>query len=40
MLREKGYNPIGQIVGYFLTGDPTYITNYPGARILIGSIDR
>ena len=34
-LQEKGYNPIGQIVGYLLTEDPTYITNHLGARKLI-----
>lgn len=39
-LREKGYNPVMQIVGYLLTEDPTYITNYSGARALIGRIDR
>ena len=31
-LKEKGYNPINQIVGYILSGDPTYITNHNGAR--------
>ena len=39
-LEEKGYNPINQIVGYILSEDPTYITNYEGARALIGRIDR
>ena len=39
-LKEKGYNPIGQIVGYLLTEDPTYITNHLGARKLIWKIDR
>lgn len=39
-LQEKGYNPIGQIVGYILTEDPTYITNHNGARSLISRIDR
>ena len=39
-LTEKGYNPINQIVGYLLTEDPTYITNYNGARSLICKIDR
>lgn len=39
-LTEKGYNPIDQIVGYLLTEDPTYITNYNGARALICKIDR
>ena len=39
-LTEKGYNPINQIVGYLLTEDPTYITNYNGARSLICKLDR
>ena len=39
-LREKGYNPINQIVGYILSEDPTYITNHNGARSLISRIDR
>ena len=39
-LSEKGYNPINQIVGYLLTEDPTYITNYNNARTLICRIDR
>ena len=39
-LNEKGYNPINQIVGYLLTEDPTYITNYQNARTLICRIDR
>ncbi|MBR2667593.1 MAG: IreB family regulatory phosphoprotein [Oscillospiraceae bacterium] len=39
-LREKGYNPINQIVGYILSEDPTYITNYNNARSLIRKIDR
>ena len=39
-LTEKGYNPINQIVGYLLTEDPTYITNYNGARSMISKIDR
>ena len=39
-LRQKGYNPIGQIVGYLLTEDPTYITNHNGARSLAGRINR
>ena len=39
-LNEKGYNPINQIVGYLLTEDPTYITNYNNARIMICKIDR
>lgn len=39
-LQEKGYDPVGQITGYLLTEDPTYITNHHGARSLIRSIDR
>lgn len=39
-LIEKGYDPINQIVGYILSEDPTYITNYNGARSLIRKIDR
>ncbi len=39
-LSEKGYNPINQIVGYLLSEDPTYITNYNNARALICKIDR
>ena len=39
-LTEKGYNPINQIVGYLLTEDPTYITNYNNARSKICKIDR
>jgi len=39
-LGEKGYNPINQIVGYLLSEDPTYITNYNNARSLIRRIDR
>ena len=39
-LKEKGYNPINQIVGYLLSEDPTYITNYNNARSLIRRIDR
>lgn len=39
-LNEKGYNPINQIVGYLLTEDPTYITNYNNARNMICRIDR
>ena len=39
-LIEKGYNPISQIVGYILTEDPTYITNYNNARGLIYRLDR
>lgn len=39
-LREKGYNPVSQIVGYILSEDPTYITNYNNARNLICRLDR
>lgn len=39
-LKVKGYNPINQIVGYILSEDPTYITNYNNARALICRIDR
>ena len=39
-LKEKGYNPINQIVGYILSEDPTYITNHNNARALIRKIDR
>ena len=39
-LSEKGYNPVMQIVGYLLTEDPTYITNYQSARSLITRLDR
>ena len=39
-LEEKGYNPINQIVGYILSGDPTYITSHKGARNLIRKIER
>ncbi len=39
-LKEKGYNPINQIVGYILSEDPTYITTYNNARSLIRHIDR
>ena len=39
-LTEKGYNPINQIVGYILSEDPTYITNYNNARTLITRLDR
>lgn len=39
-LNEKGYNPINQIVGYLLSEDPTYITNYNNARALICKLDR
>ncbi|MCI6640755.1 MAG: IreB family regulatory phosphoprotein [Pygmaiobacter massiliensis] len=39
-LKEKGYNPINQLVGYILSEDPTYITTYNGARSKIRKIDR
>ena len=39
-LKEKGYNPINQLVGYLISGDPTYITNYNGARALVRKIER
>lgn len=39
-LKEKGYNPINQIVGYILSGDPSYITSHNGARSLIRKIER
>lgn len=39
-LVEKGYNPINQIVGYILSGDPTYITSHNNARNLIRQIER
>ena len=39
-LREKGYNPINQLVGYILSEDPTYITNHRQARTLIRKLDR
>ncbi len=39
-LKEKGYNPINQIVGYILSEDPTYITTHNNARNLIRRIDR
>ena len=39
-LSEKGYNPISQIVGYVMSGDPTYITSYKGARSLVMKVER
>ena len=39
-LKEKGYNPKSQIVGYIMSGDPTYITSHNGARSLIGKLER
>ena len=38
--KEKGYNPINQIVGYIMSGDPTYITSYKSARSLIMKVER
>ncbi len=39
-LSKKGYDPVNQIVGYVMSGDPTYITNYMGARSLIMKVER
>ena len=39
-LTEKGYNPVNQIVGYIMSGDPTYITSYKDARMKIKKFDR
>ena len=39
-LSEKGYNPVNQIVGYIMSGDPTYITSYKNARSLIMKVER
>lgn len=39
-LKEKGYNPVNQIVGYLLSGDPTYITSHNNARGLIKKLER
>ena len=39
-LTEKGYDPVNQIVGYIMSGDPTYITSYKGARSLIMKVER
>ncbi len=39
-LMTKGYDPVNQIVGYIMSGDPTYITNYMGARSLIMKVER
>ena len=39
-LKEKGYNPVNQLVGYLQSGDPTYITNYNGARALVRKLER
>lgn len=39
-LLEKGYNPVNQLVGYLISGDPTYVTNYNGARALVRRLER
>ena len=39
-MQEKGYDPVNQIVGYLLSGDPTYITSYNNARYLISRMER
>ena len=39
-MREKGYDPVNQIVGYLLSGDPTYITSYDNSRYLISRMER
>lgn len=39
-LKEKGYNPINQLVGYLLSGDPAYITSHKNARSIIGKLER
>ena len=39
-LTEKGYNPVNQVVGYIMSGDPTYITSYKNARSLIMKVER
>ena len=39
-LKEKGYNPLSQLVGYVMSGDPTYITNYKNARSLMTRLER
>lgn len=39
-LKEKGYNPVNQIVGYIMSGDPTYITSHKNARSLIMKVER
>jgi uncharacterized protein (UPF0297 family) len=39
-MEEKGYNPLNQIVGYIMSGDPTYITSHNGARSLIMKVER
>lgn len=39
-LTEKGYNPVSQMVGYILSGDPTYITSHDNARSIVGKVER
>jgi len=39
-LKEKGYNPVNQIVAYLMSGDPTFITGYNNARVIISKMDR
>lgn len=39
-LREKGYNPVNQIVGYIMSGDPTYVTSHRNARSLIMKVEQ
>ena len=39
-MEEKGYNPVNQIVGYIMSGDPTYITSYKGARSMFMKVER
>ena len=39
-MEEKGYNPVNQIVGYIMSGDPTYINSYKGARSMIMKVER
>ncbi len=39
-MAEKGYDPVNQIVGYIMSGDPTYITSYKGARSMIMKVER
>ena len=39
-MEEKGYNPVNQIVGYIISGDPTYITSHKGARSMIMKVER
>ena len=39
-MKEKGYNPVNQIVGYIMSGDPTYITSHNNSRVLISTLER